>query len=253
MKIKTDNRLWRILLIAGSIIFLVCAVWLTLVELHRSNPDIYVPFLSLMGDEADDGEDLAGKSYAVETCYTGDPYLADVLFQYSFQRTEDYIKNAEWIKTLGTENAQILIEKAEDSVDALFNRSYQERDIADETLSDLLADGITVYFADGSVSEGAADTVEKINGWFADTKTSMEAKFTTDKCMIFYDEGKVIVRGEFVFAVYNSDDLDTLKTNFGMDDLENGDRRSCVMELEFISSLNREDYTTYKLCGAKIL
>ncbi len=253
MKTRKYNMLWKIVAVSGGVITMVCLTWLILFEIHGANPDVPVPFLSLLGGESSMEQDKAGVSHAIETCYTGDPYLADALFEIPFQRSENYVCNADFIKEIGTDNALLMTDKAKETVSALFDKSYQERDSADETLTGLLADGITVVFADGTVSEGAADTVKMINDWFVRSKTSMEAHLTTDKCMVYYDGGMVIVRGEFVFAVYNSDDFETIKSNLGMEDLQNGERRSCVMELEFMSPTNRADFSTYKLCGAKIL
>lgn len=253
VKTRKSNICWKIIIVAGSIIFTVCFLWVILFEIHRLHPELTVPFQSLLNGSSSVDQGEKGVSYAIETCYTGSPYLADALFEIPFKRTDNYICNADYIREIGEDNANLLTEKAKLAVSSLFNLSYQERDNADEVLTDLLADGISVYFADGTFTEGAADTVEKINGWFTASRTSMEGQFTTDKCMVFCDEGMVIVRGEFVFAVYNSDDFETLKDNLGMEDLENGVRKSCVMELEFMSPTNRADFSSYKLCGVNIL
>lgn len=250
MKTRKYNMLWKVVIGISLTIFTVCMALLILFELHSIDPLIPAPLRSLFSTE-DNNSGRAG-SYAVETCYTGDPYLSDVLFEIPFQRTDRYVCNNDVLQEIGADNAEILTNKAQTAVSLLFDSAYQERDTSDEALTELLDDSISVVFSDGTITDGAADTVEKINTWFSDTHTSMEGELTTDKCMVFYDEGMLIVRGEFVFAVYSSDDFDTFKSNFGMKDLSIGTRKSCVMELEFLSPVNRADYNSYKLCGIKI-
>lgn len=250
MSKRKYNMLWKSVVGAAIILLTICVAILVLYVLHSINPSINVPFLSLFSTETE--KERLG-SYAVETCYTGDPYLSDILFEKPFQRTDQYVCNNDLLEEIGADNAEILANNAREAVSLLFDLAYQERNISDEELIEILDDGIFLVFADGTTAAGAADTVEKVNSWFIDSHTSMEAELATDKCMVFYDEGMLIVRGELVFAVYSSDDFTTFKENLGIEDLAVGNRKSCVVELEFRNSDNRTDFDSYKLCGLKIL
>lgn len=187
-------------------------------------------------------------AYAGDTCYTGNPYLSDELFKAPFQRTGSYISNNELIAQIGEENVGIFVKKSKDAIAAVFDLSYQERDINDPVLKDILADGLHVLFVSGIFSESKEDTIEKVNAWFVDNQISMEAQLYTDKCMVFFDESRVIVRGQMAFRVYGSGNTDILKNHLGLDAIEPGEKYTVILELEFISKSNAYDYDTYQLC-----
>lgn len=194
-------------------------------------------------------------TYAYETCYTGAPYLADVLFRTPFKRTDRYICNSDFIAIIGEDNASILANRSIDASKALFNRSYQERNVEEQELSDILADGLNVIFADGTITESKEDAIAVVNSFFIDNQISMEAEFYTDKCMVFYDDAKVIVRGQMVFSVYGGSEsnLDTLRECFGLESMEQGEEYAIVLEMEYISKSNVENYDVFQLAGISLI
>lgn len=251
MKIRTLNKRWIVLCIMATLVLIMCIVS----AIHYSAQDAKVAeekrqeVIRAEQEQFDPNRYI----YASETCYTGAPYLSDVLFRTPFGRTDAYICNNDFIALIGEDNAAMFADSSKNAAKALFDLSYQERDINDPVLSDILTDGLHVLFADGTFTESKEDTIETVNSWFIENQTSMEAEFYTDKCMVFYDDLRVIVRGQLVFTVYGGNDLGTLQQYFGLDSLEQGKEYAVILEMEFINKTNSQDYATYKLSGINLI
>lgn len=247
MKIRKAKMMWGSLCVIASLILILCIVNLY----HYLVQDNHAAAAGHYQSGTDGQQNFYDEryTYAYDTCYTGDPYLSDSLFRDPFKRTDKYVNNNDFIAAIGEENADMLAKKSKEAMLAIFDASYQERDTKDPVLSDILIDGLHVLFADGTMTDSKEDTIEAINSWFIDSHTSLEADFYTDKCMVFYDEAKAIVRGQLVFTVYGGNDMDTLKEYFGKELLEQGKEYAVILELEYISHTNANDYGTYKLSG----
>lgn len=252
MKTRKINMMWIGLGCAAAAVLVLCII--SIIHFSAQDKKTAEGSMAQEQDSTEQGSyDKAKYVYANETCYTGDPYLSDVLFKEPFQRTNSYVSNNDFIAMVGEENAVMFSNRSKKAASALFDLSYQERDIDDPVLSDLLADGLHVLFANGTFTESKEETVEAINGWFIDNGISMEADYYTDKCMVFYDESRVIVRGQLVFRVYGSNDLSILQEYFGLESMEPGKEYAAILELEYISKSNAYDYDTYKLSGINLI
>lgn len=251
MKIRIVNRWWTALCGATVVVLILCII--SAVHFSAKDAQVAKERREAVSDEEQGIFDKGRYTYASETCYTGAPYLSDVLFRTPFGRTDAYICNNDFLTMIGEENALLLADTSTKAAKALFDLSYQERDPKDPVLSDILTDGLHVLFADGTFTESKEDTVETINNWFIDSQTSMDAEFYTDKCMVFYDDAKVIVRGQLVFTVYGGNDLKTLQEYFDLESLEQGSEYAIVLEMEYISKSDAKDYASYKLCGLTLI
>lgn len=250
MKIRRINKWWSALGIMAALVLVLCIINIV----HLSGQEEKAAEerrQSTIGEEKN--FDPEKYTYAKDTCYTGAPYLSDELFKIPFGRTDAYVCNNDFIKMIGEENAVMLANNSKKVAEALFDLSYQERDGKDPVLLENLVDGLHVLFANGTFTESKEDTIELVSNWFVENQISMEAEFYTDKCMVFYDNSSVIVRGQLVFTAYGDKGLETLQQYFGRESMEPGKEYAVVMEMELISKTNAYDYDTYQLCGIKLI
>lgn len=191
-------------------------------------------------------KDNTDYGYAFETVYSGKPYMPDILFEQPFKKTNSYVSNTEFIKAKGEKCTAPIISLAEDFTKAAFNVTY--KNISNEdVLNDTLAEGIYVRFPSGKEADGIKEVTDTVNSWYVNSGTSIEAEYTTDKCMLYYDENAVILRGLLTFTVYESEDIESVEKIFGIDQIKMGEEYSVVVEYYFVPSLYSEDFESYRI------
>lgn len=198
---------------------------------------------SVLSESEKDNTDYG---YAFETVYNGKPYMPDILFEQPFKKTDSYVSNTEFIKEKGEACAAPIISMAEDLTKATFNVTYKNIS-NEEVLNDTLAEGIYVRFPSGEEVNGIKEVTDTINSWYVNSGTSIEAEYTTDKCMLYYDENAVILRGLLTFTVYESEDIESIEKIFGINQIKMGEEYSTVVEYYFIPSLYSEDFESYRI------
>ena len=75
----------------------------------------------------------------------------------------------------------------------------------------------------------------------------MESTFITDKCLVYYDENSIIVRGLLQYSVYETKDPETLIEAFGIDRLNLGEEYSALVEMKFIPDIDHTDFKSFNL------
>lgn len=199
----------------------------------------------------------AGYGFAIETIYTGDPYLPNALFDYAFKKTDGYINNIDIVNEYGKDTLSPLVDAAKSFTDAMFNVSYKE--VPDFTaIEDYVADNIRIIRdeddenADLIGTKNAQDYVQQV---FIDGRLSMEAEYTTDTCMIYYDEYYTTIRGLLTFTVYESSEdlLADMATYYGFDEIELGQPYSVVIDYRMIPGTYYGDYSGYEVAGMDII
>lgn len=209
-----------------------------------SQKDVSVPL------ESD--KDNTDYGYAYETIYSGKPFVPDILFEYPFKKTDNYMSNTDFINKRGEECAAPIISKANDFTNAAFNVSY--KNISNEdTFLDTLTEGVYVCFPSGKEAQGITEVTDLTTSWYINSCTSMEAVYTTDKCMLYYDENAVILRGLITFTVYESDDIETVGNFFELKQIKKGVEYNVVAEYYFVPSLYINDFDGYKISQIKFL
>lgn len=248
--VKESKGAWY--LVAGTafiafIIFSVLRLWDCIVPVKRNNND------SLYNKE--DIHSKMEENYAFETCYNGEPHLDDRLFWKPFGKSEEYISNNDLLAGIGADNAQLIVAKAKELSEYLFNTAYKEKvkEASALRLADCIVPGINLFFLDGRQAKGNTAAASAINQWFVSTQTSMEASLQTDKCLVYYDRHSIILRGLLTFSVYESDDMEAIKDSFNLEDLQYGKRYAVVTEMYFVPGGSIESYGDYRLARLEIL
>lgn len=233
--------------IAAFILFCMLMLWDRMAPVKKKNNDaIY------------NKESIAKKSeenYAFETCYNGEPHLDDRLFWQPFGKSDDYINNSDLIAQIGADNAQLIVTKAKELSEYLFNTAYKEKvkEASALKLADYIVPGICLFFSDGRQAKGNAAAASVINQWFVSAQTSIEASLQTDKCLVYYDRHSIILRGLLTFSVYESDDMDAIKEAFHINDLQYGKSYCVVMEMYFVPGGITSSYGDYYMTRLEVL
>lgn len=238
------NKTWYLVII----ISIVAIIMLTMLEMIRN----YSPPSESISDSKSNifDDDKYSPEYAAETSYAGEPALPNILFSFPFGKTEKYMCNKAFIEKTGVENAEILSQKAVNISESLFSIAYkdsQETDNKKEFITEELADGLVMYMPDETEVHGKNSVSERVFEWMTDNKVSMESELITDKCMVFYDNYSVRVRGLLLFTVYECDDLDKLAEIFNLEKLEYGRENAVVIDFNFTSGESWKDCSSYKL------
>ncbi len=188
--------------------------------------------------------------YAAETSYSGDTYVPASLFKHPFRKTNAYIPNKEYINTIGPENAAVLSKRTEEAMEKAFNITFSSIEKTDylETLNNyfvetnvLVLDKLDIY---AEYNEEIADTIVNLA---KDNNLVMEANCYTNHCMVYYDEGSIIVRSKVLLEVYSCTDLDKLSAFLGADKIELGKPFGIIYETYLTTDVIMGDYPTYKI------
>ena len=242
MRKKKGNKSWICILV-----FAVLGIIL-LTTIYFFRP-IQVKGVVLTDNEEQYSEMEFGSEYTYvrETTYVGKPRLSAKLFGLPYQRTDAYINNIEFIKQFGEDNAAIIADKAINVTNNLIDAQYKDLPSINEELLSTISKGVQVYFLSGEEAVNNKQALEYIFNWYKDTKTSIEAELITDKCLVFYDENKVIVRGLLTFTVYETEDIESLKKSFLSSKLEIGKANTVLVDFEFVPGSNNKDFSKYSL------
>lgn len=239
----------------GVIVFgLVCLLLLTLLESAKINSNIQKR-LSYDNANADSNNETTS-DYAYETCYAGDPYMPERLFLIPFQKTEDYIMNKELINQLDSENVAIIAERAKSIFVPLFNIVHKDTSNMDSLrviMQENMDKGFSIILAEDNVIYGSKSCSDRIIGWAMDNGISMEASMQTDKCMVYYDQHTLIVRGMMTFSINECTSIETLSDSFNIENLQLGKDYSVIVEIHMVPSVDRTEYESYNMASFEIL
>ena len=238
---KKNNIFWYILIVLCFVILIVGFIMI------KNSSRININQITGQSEENSEEELLRDYLYADETIYNGDPWLSSRLFRTPFKKSDNYICNKLFIERFGIENSEIMVKKASLVASKIFNIRYKDAMTIDEELLGEIAPRIEVIFKSGTETEGSEDTLQVINNWFVESQTSMESTFITDKCLVYYDENSIIVRGLLQYSVYETKDSETLIEAFGIDRLNLGEEYSALVEMKFIPDIDHTDFETFNL------
>lgn len=181
--------------------------------------------------------------YAMETVYVGEKFLSKEVFKYPFKKSEEYIKNADYITMIGEENAEIIAKNAKKALTSLLNVQYKtispELYYEEASVYNSYNTGIS-HYTDDEITEEAAN-LKGITELFADkiiqNGLTMEAEVRSDKCLVYSDYRKVIVRLQAIITVYESSDTDKVAQFFGKDLINIGEPFSVIFEFEMVPEM----------------
>jgi len=189
-------------------------------------------------------EIINGKNnYAIQTAYVGDPVLDEVLFNTPFKKTENYICNAYYINDKTIDSCNITADKIKKFTEEIFNITYKDIERKKMYLENNPNYNTNLKGID--LEEYLDNCVNK--------QISMESKFITDKCMVYYDNYNTIIRGQLFFTIYECNDLEYLEKLFEIENIKLGEENSILMELYLGSTVNDIKSTEYKINTITIL
>lgn len=246
---KKGKDKWLIILVLG-----VFLLFIAITMAYINSTKLYVTkTIDVSTQEDSVGYIPEEYPYAFETSYSGKPYLSDKLFRKPFQKTDSYICNKDLFEKVTTGEMEILTKKTTEAAAILFNESFKDIPAKDD-YSDIFTPAFHLFFADSKqTAENNEEAVALINSWYIDTKTSMESKWNTDSCLLYYDENSFIVRGQLLFTVYESDDLAAIQNAFYLDELELGKESSVILEMHFIPDIDKNDFSTYTIANCTVV
>ncbi|MEE1255589.1 MAG: hypothetical protein UHN47_03635 [Lachnospiraceae bacterium] len=253
MREKDQSRLKKIW-IAIMAIALVCLVLVTMLERAKITNSLQQQ--EAQGNTTEENNSNSANDYSYETCYAGKPYLPERLFSVPFQKTDDYIMNKELVKQLGTENTEMVAERAKSIFVPLFNIVHKDTDNMD-TLRTLMQENMTKGFSlilgEDNVVYGREACSDRIIKWAMDNGISMEASMQTDKCMVYYDQNALIVRGMLTFTITECDSIEELRNAYGMENMQLGKDYSVIVEVHMVPDEDKTDYESYNMATFEIM
>lgn len=188
---------------------------------------------------------MGHKDYAFETCYSGNPALPSRLFAEPFKRTDSYICNNDLLKIYGSDQLSILASKAESDLGSIFNIAYKDFEKEKET-PQLFWYGYAVS-GKQEYCYGNDEMTELIKKIYTDNHTSLETEITTDKCLVYYDNGSLIVRCMLFITPYETDSLEDLAQILRLDSVELGEEYSKIVEVSYVTMTDGADMNDYKI------
>lgn len=195
-------------------------------------------------------------NHVLDTVYIGDPYVSGILFDYPFGKTESYMKNKDFIKNYGEEEAQKLVDMATHFMMNFFDMTY--RNIHEESVAYVdskLDDGFLVIYNDGTIRDGKKEFLENWYQWCVENKLSMKAEFTTDKSLIFYDDGKETARGLLLLTFLECDDKNRVELELGLpkNSLKIAKEIALIVDIDFATASMTGDRDLSYISGMSIV
>lgn len=194
-------------------------------------------------------EDIAapGDGYTAETVYNGYPHLSKALFEIPFKKTENYKSNLELMSdTMTPDEAKELIKSSKTCVNNIFNISTNSVDIQRDNIYQSLSSNFVLEH-NGTEYYGTGKAADELNRIFVESCITMESEYISDKCLVYYDENQLIVRGILYFTVYEGTDLGPLESLMNIDNIELGKEYSVIIETYMMSDEYYKDYSSYKV------
>lgn len=195
-------------------------------------------------------EDIAapGDGYTSDTVYNGYPHLGKSLFEIPFQKTDNYISNLELISdTMTTDDAKELVKSSKNCVNNIFNISTGSVEVQRDNIYQSLSSNFVLEH-NGTEYYGTGKAADELNRIYVESGITMESEYISDKCLVYYDENQLIVRGILYFTVYEASDLNPIESLMGIDDIELGKEYSVIIETYMTSEESYwKDYSNFKI------
>ena len=251
---EKDHRTLKKIWIAIMTIAIVCLVLVTILERAKITNILQQKKAQEHTTEENNGN--ADNDYSYETCYAGKPYLPERLFSIPFKKTDDYIMNKELVNQLGVENTEMVAERAKSIFVPLFNIVHKDTDKMDELrtiMQENMSKGFSLILGVDNVVYGRDACSDRIIKWAMDNGISMEASMQTDKCMVYYDQNTLIVRGMITFSISECNNIEELRNAYGMENMQLGKDYSVIVEVHMEPDEDRTDYSSYNIATFEIM
>lgn len=191
-------------------------------------------------DKNSPGQQQEGiKSYLTDTVYDGSTVIDREVFQIQFQKSNQYVRNKDYIGQLKDDQIKSIMEVSEQYLETLFGNGF--RDILADT-EGFVQKTANFYSGDylilGEEEVSARQQAEDLAAWYTDCHVKMEAKVTTDKSLIFKD-GYPYIRNVLNLTLYSCSDPEYLQQMTDIE-IQTGDRINLVCDVGVVDSGKNE-------------